>query len=1627
MLVKPDGTAYHYKANKSVLGAPGPVYFLSSVVNAANVEVLRIAYFGETESVKLPPDFTAFACTANASDQGVPYIKTVSFPGVAANTKLMFQYGLVGSECVLKKVLKSEASGAPYQLVAFSYTVDGTGLPSLIGRTNLADGGVTEAYDYTTGFDRSVLSGNQGLISHQLLDITGPMTSSTQGGLQRSSISVVNNFDVCTPMMGPDVCCSSTGHKTTVRLIGESGDGTTQTTIDSAYHLTAAHQQWRHEPSLFRKEDQVIAGGSFFPTGTEDRIWRSPGGASGCAVNNPGVIWATKNKLNAFTVTPWRYITPDAGPTLPDGGPINVLEQIARLVGSNERDGGNALQREDFSYSYAPSGHQRLDDVSAPSTVSPGNFAHSSVRRATGSSRVEASFRSGFTRQFGGGIVPKTIGTFYKTTRACIGGSDSFGRTVRIEGPCVVASSSATSCLDAIFPVTEVEYYQSGTANEGRLQRVTRFSNGSTCGPGAGLSTQYISYSPEGLPTQISDESGIVSTFTYTGERIASVTVNGNTTIFVYEGDKLILRRDPRGNRERSCYRTSPASPANFCVGGTLTNQLQWRAKYDIAGNWTEMLKFTYSTYDGTLTREERRLNNGTTYGELRYDRYPSQMMGGPVTMEQSGSAANMRSWSRFDGADNRIALSVKYAQSPAFCSTPGLCKWLTYDRANRLAQMDAHPTGASDVNESERSCIEYDSQGHVSRIASGCSVAGGTCPINNVGSSSCSAPVDYLVDDFDNLVLLTFPWTSNSAGREKTEYEYDSFGNVAKYRTPQMLLAQSFIQYTYDQLGRLLEAQRIGSPNVSLYRFAYDNVAPVEANCPALAFGNGKMTLREDSFGKTWYIYDASGRVMREARYRAGTSPGCGTANPVWDQSPDTHYSYNANSDLTSIVYPHGRTVSYNYPVIGAMDRPDSVSVSLWNGSVWSSSPVIDNVNWEPYGGLRAYRLVGSDKSVEYSLQGGLETTPTASTCLALPATGGGNTDGSGRMRGLFVSDGFALGAPNGNVFKQVYTWNTDQLASQWTCHRNGGAPFVETFNYNKLPQLVSKTESIGPNMTTAFNRTRRGNPVSVVMNGNYNCTQDTQCFSASWQADHLFSFKWGSQYGTTCNAANPASGKYNYLYDRDGRRVNSWDESTKYSYALDYAQNTIGAGVDSVFKSVTFTLGGVLAGTYSYYYDAFARRRAKMTPLSTTDEYFYDTGHQMLSDRGNNTSTNEYPEDDYVWLGGRPVMMIRGKFSAASMTRLPDGPSNWCPRDGEQGHCGSFALVTDYLGKPVVMLEGGSTAGTATYQAFGFANRREHRFGSLHNVAGSSSTTVVPPMPPGFDGPLRVLFSRSKFSAPSGVSLAGINQSGLVGDKAHAWSSWQYSGTNSWTIAWTMNAADYGFDIEAYEIQAKQTGTWWAWTPLRFPGHYYDKETELNENWHRYYDPFSGRYLSPEPMLQKPAYVRLRASDGQAMATYAYAGNNPVRWSDSTGLDFGGDKGTCTADTLKIIEKLRNKLRSGSIKSRRCKKLFDDVGLSELANSDAMHTIFCRKEKGKQECPGAYESVGGDACASADPENYCVRVDEKPPKGCPGIPELVGHELTHNCGAWPNGTAHEEADFKAIEACMREVANEK
>ena len=75
-----------------------------------------------------------------------------------------------------------------------------------------------------------------------------------------------------------------------------------------------------------------------------------------------------------------------------------------------------------------------------------------------------------------------------------------------------------------------------------------------------------------------------------------------------------------------------------------------------------------------------------------------------------------------------------------------------------------------------------------------------------------------------------------------------------------------------------------------------------------------------------------------------------------------------------------------------------------------------------------------------------------------------------------------------------------------------------------------------------------------------------------------------------------------------------------------------------------------------------------------------------------------------------------------------------------------------------------------------------------------------------------------------------------------------------------------------------------------LRLPGQYYDQETGHSYNYNRDYDPGTGRYVESDP-------IGLLGG----INTYSYTKDNPLRWSDRSGLCL---EDACVGETILVLE---------------------------------------------------------------------------------------------------------------------------
>ena len=157
-----------------------------------------------------------------------------------------------------------------------------------------------------------------------------------------------------------------------------------------------------------------------------------------------------------------------------------------------------------------------------------------------------------------------------------------------------------------------------------------------------------------------------------------------------------------------------------------------------------------------------------------------------------------------------------------------------------------------------------------------------------------------------------------------------------------------------------------------------------------------------------------------------------------------------------------------------------------------------------------------------------------------------------------------------------------------------------------------------------------------------------------------------------------------------------------------------------------------------------------------------------------------------------------------------------------------------------------------------------------------------------------------------------------------------------------------------------------------VRFPGQYFDSETGLHYNYHRYYDPGIGRYLTPDPI----------GFEG-GINLYTYVENNPVRFIDLAGTN------RATAGAIGRSPRALGQNFNLMHGFRGCTRKLDQI-YKNLANQ-----IKCGKTKialvcmQSNNCSTLYGTLGAGAYHQGYPpssgRNYsCKQVPIKGSKGC-------------------------------------------
>jgi len=166
--------------------------------------------------------------------------------------------------------------------------------------------------------------------------------------------------------------------------------------------------------------------------------------------------------------------------------------------------------------------------------------------------------------------------------------------------------------------------------------------------------------------------------------------------------------------------------------------------------------------------------------------------------------------------------------------------------------------------------------------------------------------------------------------------HTYDAAGNLVTRTDSRGVLGA----YSYDVLNRLRGAvySKSGQPSETI-SWGYDNVGTGYSN------GIGRLTRTDHPGGSSRYLYDPQGRLIEYVQALAATAGG-NTAAVI----STTKYGYDNAGHLTSITYPSGRKVVYTYT------DGELTEVGLTKDASSTPAPLVTQVQWEPFGGVRSW-----------------------------------------------------------------------------------------------------------------------------------------------------------------------------------------------------------------------------------------------------------------------------------------------------------------------------------------------------------------------------------------------------------------------------------------------------------------------------------------------------------------------------------------------------------------------------------------------------------------------------------------------------------------------------------------------
>ena len=340
-------------------------------------------------------------------------------------------------------------------------------------------------------------------------------------------------------------------------------------------------------------------------------------------------------------------------------------------------------------------------------------------------------------------------------------------------------------------------------------------------------------------------------------------------------------------------------------------------------------------------------------------------------------------------------------------------------------------------------------------------------------------------------------------------------------------------------------------------------------------------------------------------------------------------------------------------------------------------------------------------------------------------------------------------------------------------------------------------------------------------------------------------------------------------YYYDEQSRLTSKkhmfMDGGRILSSAYEYYDD--GNKKTSRVKSVTFADNGSAIDTLSYEYYANGNIKTVKKGTALLSKFEYDEFNRLL--REYDYTNNKVYEYKYDSVGN---ILSRQTYNIQSGSASPVVIDGYVYTGGK---------LTSYNGKNITY----DAAGNPTnYKglALEWKGNRLVKFGNQTNCEYDVNGLRLKKHTTNYywegeklvaektvnRGVIHFIYYRYDETGVCGMSYEGSDyffRKNIFGDVIGVYTKWGEPVAN--------------FTYDAFGRTLSATGRLADKVPFRYRGYYYDEETGFYYLQSRYYDPETGRFISPD------AVEYLDHENAQGLNLYAYCGNNPVMRVDPTG----------------------------------------------------------------------------------------------------------------------------------------------